>query len=177
MKRLGRAMLNTLTALSLLLAIVAAGSWVRSYGRLDAIRVGSRDGQTVYWVALPKGKLELFVAHTIMPGFRRDAFPRFWGYYLFPRRDAEPLAQMIIGFGWERGQAKLALNVWTLPSTSTRIQIPDAYLVALFAALPATRFYRRLRRRRIALIGHCKQCGYDLRATPDRCPECGTVSG
>ncbi|HEX4796339.1 MAG TPA: hypothetical protein VH370_21300 [Humisphaera sp.] len=48
---------------------------------------------------------------------------------------------------------------------------PIAILLAIPSAVSAVRHRRRRRRVR---IGHCAECGYDLRETPERCPECGT---
>jgi hypothetical protein len=51
------------------------------------------------------------------------------------------------------------------------VEVPDWLLMlpALVIGLAA------LVRRRRPIAGHCRHCGYDLRATPDRCPECGAV--
>jgi len=57
-------------------------------------------------------------------------------------------------------------------------RLPYWVLVAALSFLPI-RWIARFRRRRAQDLlnpsGFCVRCGYDLRATPDRCPECGTI--
>jgi hypothetical protein len=64
----------------------------------------------------------------------------------------------------------------TVPRYNTRDVFGFPYWIALAATvpLPLTRFIVRRRLRRRAADGLCLQCGYDLRASAGRCPECGS---
>lgn len=52
------------------------------------------------------------------------------------------------------------------------------WLLAIVTALPPTAWLvgHQRRRRRESPRGLCRRCGYDLRATPGRCPECGLLA-
>jgi len=62
------------------------------------------------------------------------------------------------------------------PADDAWFSMPWAYPCAIAALLPAMRSAAWYRRRRRRPAGSCRSCGYDLRATPDRCPECGTAT-
>lgn len=53
------------------------------------------------------------------------------------------------------------------------------WVIALFFAGTAASCwiigFRGFRREQRLANGQCPNCGYDLRATPDRCPECGAI--
>ena len=75
--------------------------------------------------------------------------------------------------GWVRGFIELWLD-GELPSM---IFVPFAAIAVILGLVGAATFLRGRRRTSPVERPRCRVCGYDLRASVGRCPECGTVFG
>jgi hypothetical protein len=137
-------------AASLLLCIATVALWVRSYSDFDfAARYNGRGGYV--GVTSCSGSIHIFSG-------THDT-RRLEGYYLSRPREA-PAAG---AGGVTRFTLSYVDGLW--------MTCPHWFPCAVTGLLAAL-FARLLRRHQ---MGSCFSCGYDLRATPERCPECGAV--
>ena len=197
MAPLKRRLRNLLTVLSLLLSVAAGALWVRSHYRshniIWSVRVHSGDWR--HWemtdagVALRPGVLLIGrvsewagSAAESPPAWRRSR-PRYNGSGTMA---AAQLAPSRLGFGWARDVSSPSANPRRPGRRATLLCVPwwslllAASTPALHRLLPG--LYRQVRltvrfarARHAARLGMCAKCGYDLRATSDRCPECGST--
>jgi hypothetical protein len=164
MRRVGRVMIAVAAAVSLLLALAVAGLWARSVWwqtadwwlysadlKSEGFVFASVDGV----MSLAWGQSSPFAS---VPGFDHDDSP--YDPSLSP------------AMKWWR---PLQLTTW---GTDSSVSVADWLPLLLFSVLPLwwalQRGPVRIRRQRLRL-GLCARCGYEVRATTDKCPECGAA--
>ena len=177
MRRLLRWTFNALAAASLLLCLATAVLWVRSYWVEDQFfanrREASESARIYHWLhyqsfaASFDGKLAVWFCWSERP--ESGPRPPWEVHFTHTNESWTEFAAGAAQFKYVNYDGYASdFRIWV---------VRDWSLVAAFAVLPAIVALRQVRavrrRRRRARLGLCPACGYDLRASPDRCPECG----
>jgi len=190
-----RHLFNVLAAISLLLCVATACLWLRSFWHEDAACYRTHNAIRVIAVSQP-GRVWFEKIHEVSiwaPSPTTNWGAGFWVYSV-PHQSSDDAWQ------WEKWYSNddYIFRRWgfrvvrgdrltPVPSPDPEIfgtcdffpaaavALPYWFVVPLAAVLPAIAVRRHLRSRHSPQAGHCQLCGYDLRATPWRCPECGTI--
>ena len=191
-----RRLLHLLTALSLVLCVAAVALWVRSYSR-SYVLVGTATNldqppdpthrepryedttmiESAYGgVQFTRRRLEadvIFMGASDGPpesGVRGYAARRR-SYPLFSCSDVNTPGALV----WTLGGFQVCAasdRRYRSEYLMQSVTAPWWFVVIVFGVLPASWLMKKGRQR---TPGHiCDRCGYDLRATPGKCPECGT---
>jgi hypothetical protein len=139
--------------------------WARSHFVRDDLSVGSNDAQ--YWLTSSMGEF-WFLRARLSPQVREGVDPSWHIFHNNPctigqTRFVPETDVLLPGFALSNDDGKFAVSV------------PIWLCVLVTLSLPLARLTRRWRTIRRKRNTRCANCGYDLRATPDRCPECGAV--
>lgn len=159
-------MFDTLSVMSLILCLGTIALWARSYWRSDRWDYNS-GGKPRLTILSSSGQVNI-IARLVSSsdvdndGFWHQSFSAYpCGYttlQIIRRRDLV-LTSRGGDYAW------VAIFALWLPAIVCAIA-PTIQLIRV----PARSRAKRLR------LGLCPHCGYDLRASPERCPECGAVS-
>ena len=185
-----RSLLNLLTVFSLLTCLAAAALWVRSYRVGDVFHTARFDergpwtfrvrnevvvsnGVIGFTRSMASGARATFRAF-VEKSLTRDSDPPFHRA-VKPNKAKPPFSNKdfrCCGFAW--GQTSYVRPDGSTCAATRRLSVPVWSIFALASAPLVLRGAAASRRRLRAGSGLCSACGYDLRATPGRCPECGS---
>lgn len=191
-----------LAAGSMVVLVVSVCGWVRSSRVSESLMWAGREtlGVRVAGVLSWDGKVAVHwqedafhggTAQYAWPAVREQ--PAWMPGLFWERHGDEPLDGVVMRtyedrwglrtFDLVRASAPYDVRVPWYPWTgyvrrSVRaVVVPWWVIVLASAVLPAARVRQVLRDRRRAKWGLCRACGYDLRASEGRCPECGEGRG
>ncbi len=190
MRRVARRLCTLCSAVSLVLCVALCVLWVRSYGVAERVSRVSRGPATVENYILlysADGRLLVRNERTYYRDLSPDEadalrhfYPGGWGY----RHGADVHGNRVWNYPHWRGFVFDSANApifhqWEMRNNYLIAGAPYWSLAAPLSVAPLLRLWISLRKRmarRSSRVGLCATCGYDLRASPERCPECGTCA-
>jgi len=169
MRRVLRILTSAAAVLSLVLCAATMAAWVRSYRTSDLASWTRGDHRLEVKIDTYRGGLSTSVIRAKS--------------YLSTRTGWWPYAP--VSYDQSRGSKRAPLNQFGFALdyfenseyAMRSLACPYWFIMLLTTILPLARLaLGRRRARRLGMHPNlCRHCGYDCRATPDRCPECGTV--
>jgi hypothetical protein len=177
MRRLGWLIFTICAAVSLAISIATGVLWADPP---QGARMFMWSGQrTEFQGATALGEVWLYFATEPPPDPRRTNFGRRFETY----RIGVPARQWGYGPGnipylFDVGGFALGMGPYAgIAGRTSYVFIAPVGGLCLLALVPPTAWlhFWRLRRKRRRSKDLCRNCGYDLRASPERCPECGTA--
>ena len=159
---------NVIAIASTLVCFGTALLWARSsyYGWGWEDVTSARVGQIGYSLDSDHGQLRLVMMlydFRVRPDWHHEAY---WKTYKSARH---PTPNRSLHFAWDDYNFCLSIT-----KNQCEVGLPHWLLILICGVLPLYSLYTLTRSRLRFDFGHCATCGYDLRATSDRCPECGT---
>jgi hypothetical protein len=170
-----RRLFNLAAAVSLVLILASAALWVRSYWVAYLLGVGRRDSLDLVW--LDRGVI--IAMRSFVPPYREELGTHlsYWNVqssWTPPGPEPGTVCDWhVLGFQWVISHGGTRGGLITPPRWT--VGVPLWFTTLVFAFVPSRWALHRMRIRRAERVGRCRTCGYDLRATPERCPECGTA--
>jgi hypothetical protein len=179
MRRFARHMFTVGSALSLLLLIATCTLWVRSNWCSDHLFWWSPNGYYVLGTARGHFTVQLnpgdVSGHSTKQ--HRMEYKRMSTWAAPSSAQAYNYLNPAVRFStYELAGMGLYIVHGRSSMSSVTGVLPFWIVAASSAVLPVGWTVQWFRSRRRRKVGVCATCGYDLRATPDRCPECGTAA-